>query len=95
MGDCRVVPSTHVINYKNQKIDIDRKCYYIEINCLSVEEARKRALVLSYLTYDLRHHNFVRLNTAKMMENPHLMNKMYKILDKFQIDLIDKDYCNE
>jgi hypothetical protein len=30
-----------------------------------------------------------------MMENAHLMNKMYKILDKFQIELIDKDYGNE
>ncbi len=29
------------------------------------------------------------------MENAHLMNKMYKILDKFQIELIDKDYGNE
>jgi hypothetical protein len=91
VGDCRVVPSTHIINYKKQTIDVDRECYYIEVNCSSIDEAKKRALVLAYLTYDVREHNFVRLNTGKMMENPHMMNKMYKILDTFGIDLIDKD----
>ena len=91
VGDCRVVPSTHIINYRNQAIDVDREAYYIEVNCSSVDEARKRALVLAYLTYDVREHNFVQLNTGAMMENPHVMNKMYKILDTFGIDLSDKE----
>jgi hypothetical protein len=39
----------------------------------------------------VREHNFVRLNTGKMMANPHVMNKMYKVLDTFGIDLIDKE----
>lgn len=46
---------------------------------------------MAYLTYDVREHNFVRLNTGLMMENPHIMNKMYKVLDTFGIDLIDKE----
>lgn len=54
-----------------------------------MDEAKKRALVLAYLTYDVREHNFVRLYTAKMMENPHLVNKMYRILDTFGLDLIE------
>lgn len=91
VGDCRVVPSTHIIDYKRQKIDVDRQCYYIETSCSSVDEARKRALVLAYLTYDVREHNFVRLNTSHMMSNAHLMNKMYKIFDTFGIELIDKE----
>lgn len=91
VGDCRVVPATHIIDYQNQAIDVDRDTYYIEINCSSTDEAKKRALVLAYLTYDVRELNFVRLNTGRMMENPHLMNKMYKILDTFGIDLIDKE----
>jgi hypothetical protein len=86
-----VVPSTHIIDYKRQLIDVDRQTYFIEINCSSVDEAKKRALVLAYLTYDVREHNFVRLNTAQMMVNPHIMNKMYKILDTFGISLIDKE----
>jgi len=91
VGDCRVVPASQIINYQRQQIDVDRNCYYIEVNCSSVDEAKKRALVLSYLTYDVREHNFVRLSTSVMMENPHLMNKMYKIFDKFQLELIDKE----
>ena len=64
VGDCRVVPATQVIDYSKQAIDVDRSCYYVEVQCSTVEEARKRALVLAYLTYDLREHNFVRLSTA-------------------------------
>lgn len=68
---------------------MDRQCYYIEINTSSIDEAKKRALVLAYLTYDVREHNFVGLNSGQMMANPHIMNKMYKIFDNFGIDLID------
>lgn len=68
---------------------MDRQCYYIEINTSSIDEAKKRALVLAYLTYDVREHNFVGLNSGQMMTNPHIMNKMYKIFDNFGIDLID------
>jgi hypothetical protein len=90
VGDCRVMPATKIIDYKMQQFDVDRDCNYIELNCSSVEEAKKRALVLAYLTYDIRMHNFVRLNTSKMMENPHIMNKMYKVLENFEIELVSK-----
>jgi len=70
---------------------VDRSCYYIEINTSSIDEAKKRALVLAYLTYDVREHNFVGLNTADMMANPHIMNKMYKIFDTFALDPIDAE----
>lgn len=90
VGDCRVVPATHIIDYQKQQIDVDKSCYYIEISTSSVEEAKKRALVLAYLTYDVRTHNFVRLNTRSMMENPHIMSKMYKVFEKFSVEVIDK-----
>lgn len=90
VGDCKVVPATHIINYKKQQIDVDKSCYYIEINTSSVEEARKRALVLAYLTYDVRNHNFVRFNTSKMMENPHVMEKMYHIFEKFDVEVLER-----
>lgn len=89
LGDCKVVPTTQIVDYKKQKIDVDRQAYFVEINCASVEEARRRALVLAYLTYDVRKHNFVGLTSASMMVNPHIMNKMYKIMDTFNIDLAD------
>jgi hypothetical protein len=86
VGDCRVVPATQVIDFRRQKLDVDRSCYYIELNTSSVEEAKKRALVLAYLTYDLRNHNFVRLNSAAQMANPHVMNKMYRLFDTFGLE---------
>lgn len=51
-------------------MDIDRNLYWIKIQCSSVEEARKRALVMAYLTYDMTRHIFVKLNTGQMLESP-------------------------
>jgi len=91
VGDCRVVPATQVIDFRRQQLDVDRSCYYIELNTSSVEEAKKRALVLAYLTYDLRNHNFVRLNSAAMMANPHIMSKMYRLFDTFGLEPLAKE----
>ena len=51
-------------------MDIDRNLYFLEINCGSVEEARRRAMVMAYLTYDMTRHLFVKLSTSKMLEDP-------------------------
>lgn len=70
---------------------MDRQCYYIELNCSSIDEAKKRALVLAYLTYDVREHNFVRLNTGQMMTNPYIMKMMYRVFDTYNIDPSELD----
>jgi hypothetical protein len=55
-GDCSILPATHVVDYKRCKMDIDRNCYFVKMSCGSVEEARKRAIVMAYLTYDMTRH---------------------------------------
>lgn len=69
-GDCSVVPSTSVMNYDRCKMYIDRKLYFLKIVCSSVEEARKRAITMAYLTYDMTRHLFLKLSTGKMLEDP-------------------------
>jgi len=66
-GDCSIMPATYIMNYKLCKTDIDRSLYYLKIPCASILEARKRALVLAYLTYDMTRHIFVKLNTGEML----------------------------
>lgn len=51
-------------------MDIDRDLYFLKIQCATVEEARKRALVMAYLTYDMTRHLFVKLATGTMLEDP-------------------------
>ena len=63
-ADCQIVPATYIMNYKRCKMDIDRNLYFMKITCASIQEARKRALVLAYLTYDMTRHIFVKLNTS-------------------------------
>lgn len=55
------------MDYKKCKMDIDRNLNFLKISCSSVLEAKKRALVLAYLTYDMARHIFVKLNTGEML----------------------------
>jgi len=52
-------------------MDIDRSLYFVKMSCASIAEAKKRALVMAYLTYDMTRHIFVKLNTGVMLENPY------------------------
>jgi len=69
-GDCEILPATHVIQYKRCSMDIDRNLYFVKVSCNSVEEARKRAIVMAYLTYDMTRHLFVKFSTGRMLEDP-------------------------
>jgi len=63
-GDCSIHPATYIVDYKKCKIDIDRNVYFVKLSCASVEEARKRAVVMAYLTYDMTRHQFVKVHTG-------------------------------
>jgi hypothetical protein len=78
-GDCSVLPTTHIVNYNNCQMDIDRNLFFVKMQCSSVEEAQKRALVLAYLTYDMTRHIFVKLNTGTMLENPYDHQNVYEV----------------
>jgi hypothetical protein len=78
-GDCQILPATYIFDYKKCKMDIDRNLYYLKIPCSSILEARKRALVLAYLTYDMTRHIFVKVNTSQMLENPYDHQNVYEV----------------
>lgn len=96
-GDCLIVPATYIMNYKRCKTDIDRSLYYLKIPCASILEARKRALVIAYLTYDMTRHIFVKLNTGEMLENPYDHKNIYEVQELYNleqfIDVIDVKSC--
>lgn len=85
-GDCSILPSTKVLNYKRCKMDIDRNLCFLKMSCSSVLEARKRALVLAYLTYDMTRHIFVKLNTGEMLENPFDHQNIYEVQELYNIE---------
>jgi hypothetical protein len=78
-------------------MDIDRSLYFLKISCASVLEARKRALVLAYLTYDMTRHVFVKLNTSEMLENPFDHQNVYDVKELYNLemyeDVIDVKSC--
>lgn len=67
-------------------MDIDRNLCFLKISCSSVLEARKRALVLAYLTYDMTRHIFVKLNTGEMLENPFDHQNVYEVQELYNIE---------
>jgi len=86
-GDCQILPANYVIDHKKVKMDIDRNLYFIKIACSSVEEARRRAIVLAYLTYDMTRHQFVRVHTGQMLENPFNLNSIYETHELFGLEM--------
>ena len=86
-GDCQLVPSTHVLNYERCQMDIDRDLYFIKVQCNSVEEARKRALCMAFLTYDMTRHLFVKLATGSMLEDPFIHQSIYQTHELFGYEI--------
>jgi hypothetical protein len=77
------------MDYKRCKMDIDRNLYYLKITCNSVLEARRRALVLAYLTYDMTRHIFVKLNTGEMLENPFDHQNVYEVQELYNLEMYE------
>ena len=67
-------------------MDIDRNLCFLKMSCSSVLEARKRALVLAYLTYDMTRHIFVKLNTGEMLENPFDHQNIYEVQELYNLE---------
>ena len=68
-------------------MDIDRDLYFIKIPCSSVEEAKKRALVMAFLTYDMTRHLFVKLATGTMLEDPYIHQSIYQTHELFGYEI--------
>jgi hypothetical protein len=88
-GDCQIVPATYIMDYNRCKMDIDRNLYYLKITCSSVLEARRRALVLAYLTYDMTRHIFIKLNTGEMLENPFDHQNVYEVQELYNLEVYE------
>jgi len=72
-------------------MDIDRNLYFLKVSCNSVLEARKRALVLAYLTYDMTRHNFVKLNSGEMLENPYDHQNIYEVQELYNLEMFEDE----
>ena len=72
-------------------MDIDRNLYFLEINCGTVDEARRRAIVLAYLTYDMTRHLFVKLSTSQMLEDPFTHQNIYDSHELFGLEIKNEE----
>jgi hypothetical protein len=72
-------------------MDIDRNIYFLQINCGSIEEARRRAIVMAYLTYDMTRHLFVKLSTSKMLEDPFIHQNVYDSHEIFGLEIKNEE----
>lgn len=84
-GDCQVLPVTYIVDYQRCVMDVDRNLLFMKIACNSVEEARRRALTLALLTYDMTRHIFVKLNTGPMLESPFDHQNIYEVQELYNL----------
>lgn len=89
-------PASQVIDHSKKKITIPSVQNFIQMHCASVKEARNRATVLAYLTYNMRLSLFVELCTAEMLCSPLAFQTLeeihaaYNFKDIEQAGLIDE-----
>ena len=62
---------------------------FISIHCGSISEAKKRALLIAALTYNLRSKSFVHLFTKNSLADMVFLKSLYKIWREYQ--LLDAD----
>ena len=74
--DTEVIPANKVIDYKKKVIDVEEGLGFVKMQCQSVDEAKRRALVLALLTYDLKKSIFVKVATSKMLEDPFVLKNI-------------------
>ena len=63
----------------SKKVDISGALKFIKITCKTIEEARRRGVIVALLSYDLTRRNFIKLNTARMIEEHIFLTGLSKI----------------
>lgn len=58
--------------------DVPVNLNFVQINCVNIEEARKRAAIIAFLTYDLKNRSFVKMFTQSMLEDPFFYSNVRK-----------------
>lgn len=62
-NDSQVKDFNQIVNYRHKSIDLQKGLKFIEIRCGSVQEARRRALLVALLTYYFKQQFFIRVFT--------------------------------
>jgi len=85
LGDCQIVPANYIMRHSKCTIDIDRNLNFLKISCRDIEEAKRRAVVLAYLTFDMTNQSFVQLSTGSMLEDPFTHYNIYSIAKAYHV----------
>lgn len=67
-NDSQVKDFNQIVNYRHKSIDLQKGLKFIEIKCGSVQEARRRALLIALLTYYFKQQFFIRVFTQRQLE---------------------------
>jgi hypothetical protein len=84
-----IIKYNDIVDMNKKNIDLDVPLYFLEVHCRTVEEARKRACILAYLTYDIRKSVYVKLFTKTMLEDPFFYSNIRKCWSHFNIKSVD------
>jgi hypothetical protein len=66
--DTQVKDFNQIVNYRYKNIELQKGLKFVEVRCGSVQEAKKRALIVSLLTFYFKQQYFMRFFTQRQLE---------------------------
>eukprot|EP00347_Sterkiella_histriomuscorum_P020497 403337573 len=71
-----------IVSHHNKQLHLNYGLNFIQIDCCSVSEARKRALLIAFLSYDLKQRNFIRMYTQNSLTDGIFLKGLFQIWDQ-------------
>lgn len=78
---CAVKDYNDIVSHTEKQLTLNYGLNFIQINCSSVGEAKKRALAFALLSYNMKKKNFIKLFTQSTLSDGIFLKSLYKLWD--------------
>ncbi|CDW83920.1 leucine-rich repeat and iq domain-containing protein 3 [Stylonychia lemnae] len=75
-----------IVSHHDKQLSLNNGLSFVQINCCSVTEAKKRALVIALLSYNMKKKNFIKLFTQQGLSDGIFLKSLYQLWDQYGIE---------
>lgn len=84
--DTQVKDFNQIVNYRFKNIELQKGLKFVEVRCGSVQEAKKRALIVALLTYYFKQQYFMKFFTQRQLEEGFFLQTLKDMWIAYDID---------
>ena len=84
--DTQVKDFNQIVNYRYKNIELQKGLKFVEVRCGSVQEAKKRALIVCLLTFYFKQQYFMRFFTQRQLEEGFFLQTLKDMWIAYDID---------